>query len=216
MQILKFVSLALILMMFSCKDEERIITIQGKVSDPVLAIDLSQVEVKIYTKQAGNGTVSNVFVYQQTEITGDDGLFKFEIPFKYTIAYKLEFSKQDYFETNSEIHSEEINSDDTYFEEVSLLPKGTLNIHLKNSFPFNENDLINYRIVDWSYSCDGCCPSGFHEFQGMDVDETINCLVIGGSEYTVEYIVFKNGNSNASHRIVFCNPFQVTDVNISY
>ena len=215
MRYLNIIIVILMLFISSCEDNERIITIEGKVIDPNQDIELTNTEIDVYTKDASNGTVSYVFEHYKTIYSDTEGKFKIEIPFTYTLAYKLEFENSMYFGNTLEIQSEDIENDN-YYEIVNMFPESYLNIHIENEFSYDENDKITYHIIDWNTSCDGCCPPGFHEYIGDDINETISCKVIGEIEYTIEYIVFKNGNSNAFQRIVNCPAFEQVFVEISF
>ena len=203
-------------MFFSCANEERIVTIKGRISDPNLIIDISDVEVKLFAQTSTDGTFSYIYKFMESSLSDENGSFKFEFIYDYNLAYKLDFVKENYFAYSIEFESLELCPDDYYYREIELFPFTTLRIHLVNSFSFDENDKIMYRIIDWDKSCDGCCPPGFHEYVGDDVDEIIECRLIGESEYIIEYIVIKNGNYNVSMRTIFCSAFETTELDISY
>ncbi len=211
-----FTIISLFLLMVSCKPDKRIITISGSIYDPNLEQFIEDVEVTVYTQSSEAGTFNYSFTKAGSTNSDKLGNFSFQIPFEYTLAYRLEFNKENYFSDSYEFQSEVIPADNIYNKEYYLLPQATINIHVINEYPYDENDLIKVRIIDWQEQCEECCFTGLLEFAGTSIDETKDCKLFGEKEYTVEYITWKNGNQNASHKIVYCPAFEVSNVEISF
>ena len=211
-----FTFISILLLFLSCKPDKRIITISGSVYDPNLEQFIEDVEITAYTQSSKDGTFSYTFTKFATANSDVAGQFSFEIPFEYTLAYRLEFNKTNYFSDIVEFQVEVIPTDDHYNNDYFIYPETTIRIHIVNQYPFDENDMIKYRIVDWQQQCEGCCYAGFKELTGTNINETDECTLYGEKEYTVEYLTWKNGNQNASHKIVFCPAFETTNVEIEF
>jgi len=212
----RFLLIVFLFLMVSCKPEKRVITIAGTVSDPSIEQFIQGIEVSLFIRSSTNGTFSYSFVKQESITTDANGNFSFQHTYNYTTAYKLEFNNENYFSDSFEFQSEVIPNDDIYQNDFYLYPKAGIKINVVNQFPFDENDKIKIRIVDWQTQCEACCYTGFYEMIGIDIDETIECNIYGETEYTIEYLTWKNGNQNASHKIVFCPAFETTEVEISF
>ena len=97
MQYIRLSFLLLILLFFSCTNEERIVTIEGRISDPNLVIDISDVEVKLFAQTSKDGTFSYIYKFMESSLSDENGSFKFEFIYDYNLAYKLDFVKENYF-----------------------------------------------------------------------------------------------------------------------
>ena len=211
--------LLLIIFLFliiSCKPDKRVITISGTVYDPNIEQLVEGVNVSLYTQSGSGGTFSFTFVKQETTVSDVNGNFSFEHIYNYTTAYKIEFERSNYFSNSFEFNSEVIPNDDKFDKDFLLYPQAGIRIHVVNQYPFDENDKIKFRIIDWQTQCESCCFTSFYELMGANINELIECNVFGEKEYTVEYLTWKNGNQNASHRIVFCPAFETSEVEISF
>ncbi len=205
-----------IFLIISCKPNERVITISGTIYDPNIEQLVEGVNVSLYTQSSSGGTFSFTFVKQETTVSDVNGKFSFEHKYNYTTAYKIEFNRNNYFSNSFEFNSEGIPNDDKYEKDFLLYPQAGIRIHVVNQYPFDENDKIKFRIIDWQTQCETCCFTSFHEITGTNINEVIECNVFGEKEYTVEYLTWKNENQNASHRIVFCPAFEASEVEISF
>ena len=211
-----FLLIIFLFLLVSCELDKRVITIEGAVYDPNLEQVVVGVDVSLYTQSGSGGTFNLSFVKQETTVSDENGKFLFEHTYDYTSAYKIEFEKENYFSNSFEFQSEAIPNDDIYNKDFLLYPQAGIKIHIVNQYPFDENDKIKFRIIDWQTQCESCCYTSFHEMIGTNINEVLECNLFGEKEYTVEYLTWKNGNQNASHRIVFCPAFETSDVEISF
>lgn len=210
-------SIALILLFSACSNDTKTkITISGTVNDPELGTPVEGVHVVLYSQKMVNGSWSFNYNQEDSLFTDADGSFQFELEFNYNPAFKLEFDRDQYFPFTYEIPPDEMTGGTSFNSQFELHSRSTINIHLKNNFPFDENDLIKFRIIDWNKSCATCCYTDFYEYVGSDVNITESCELIGESTYTIEYIWVKNGNQNVSMKEVFCPAFGSASVDITY
>lgn len=212
---LKILLSLLLIFLISCDQDTQQIVIQGKLSDPDQGIAVSGAEITLKVIEMANGSWSQNYITKASTTSGEDGSYFFEIPFFYTISYKLEISKSNYFHETIELEENEFDNH-SCTRDITLHPKASLKIHLKNDFPFNNQDNIRYRIVNWNPPYEDCCPSTYTEFTGMNIDETVECTVIGSRTYTIEYTYTRNNNTNAGLKTVFCEAFQTNSVEINF
>jgi hypothetical protein len=212
---LKIIISFFLLSLLSCDRDNQEIVIHGKITDPDQNIAVQDVQIRLDVIEIQNGAWSQNYSEKATTLSASDGSYEFHIPFFYTIAYRLQVDRNNYF-------SETINLDDSDFEnysctnDIEIHPQSTLRIHIKNDFPYNEQDRIRFRIKDWDAPYEGCCPSGYTELQGMNINEFIECKVIGNQTYSIEYTFTRNNNSNVGLKEVFCTPFQTTLTEINF
>ncbi|MCF8295433.1 MAG: hypothetical protein K9I34_05140 [Bacteroidales bacterium] len=201
--------------MLSCIHDDQLVELKGTVTDSYQLTELENVEVKLYVNEMVNGSWSTNFVYKESAFTDSKGKFSLSIPFVYTTAYRLDIQKDEFFPESYEILEGDFENN-AFSGEFILHPQATLHMHFKNGFPYNNQDLISYRLAGWEALYDDCCPAGFRGFVGEDVDETVTCKVIGGANYTIEYIISRNNNQNVGTKEVNCPPFETTNCEIIY
>lgn len=212
---LKSALLAVLVFLFSCDQDSNDILIQGIISDPDQAGVVEGAEVVLKVIEMQNGTWGQNYTTKASTISENDGSYSFKIPFFYTIAYKLEISKDRYFHESIQLEENEFDNN-SCTKNIEIHPKATLKIHLRNNFPFNNQDKVRYRILDWEAPYDDCCPSTYTEFTGMNIDEIVECLVIGNQSYTIEYTYTRNNNSNVGLIDLFCKPFETNLAEINF
>lgn len=198
-----------------CIENEHSITIQGNLKDQVQSTAVENANITLLVNEMVNGSWSTNFVEKGTITSDASGNFKFTIPFQYTTAYRLIITKEGYFSETTELPADELE-DDFYEGDFGLNPEASLSIHVINSFPFDNQDQINFHLSNWEANYPGCCPNSFIQFTGEQVNETLTCKVIGGLTYTIEYIITRNGNQHVLLKEVFCPAFESTTCEILY
>lgn len=200
----------------SCKDDKRVISISGVTKDPIQNTLVEGVTVTLLSQKTTTGTFSYNFVKEATTQSNAQGEFSFDFTFSYNVAFKLEMVKENYFSQTEVFEIEELPDDDHYYGEFDLYPEATIRFHFVNQNPFNAADNVQYRILNWDVDCDGCCPYIFRGFTGYIIDETFECRVYGNREYEIEFIVTKNTHSSFPKRVVNCEAFTTTDVELLF
>lgn len=201
--------------MLSCIHDEQMVELKGTISDSYQQTKLDNVEVKLYVNEMVNGSWSTNFVYKESTLTDSEGKFSLSIPFVYTTAYRLDIQKDEFFPESYEIPEGDFENN-AFSGEFVLHPQATIQMHFKNGFPYNNQDKISYHLVGWEATYEDCCPVGYSDLVGEDVDETISCKVIGGASYTIEYVINRNNNQNVGFKVVSCPPFETTTCDIIY
>ncbi|MCF8370119.1 MAG: hypothetical protein K9H64_00765 [Bacteroidales bacterium] len=208
--------LVALLLLIGCKDDKRVISILGITKDPIQNTPVEGVTITLLSQKTTTGTFSYNFVEEATTQSNAQGEFFFNFTFSYNVAFKLEMVKENYFSSTEVFEIEAIPDDDHYFGEFDLYPEATIRFHLLNQNPFNAADNVQYRILNWDVACDGCCPYIFRGFTGYIIDETFECRVYGNQEYEIEFIVTKNTHSTFPKRVVNCEAFTTTDVELLF
>ncbi len=213
-----FIILALITLAMhtACKDDKRIISISGIVNDPNFDKQLQEAEVNLFTQKTATGTFTYNFEKIATTQSDENGEFEFHVEFAYNLAFKLVFSKENYFGNTTIFEIEALSDNDTYFNEFDMYPEALIHFHLVNQNPFDNTDKVMYRLINFDVDCDGCCPTAFRTFEGYNIDESFDCLVYGNQEYTIEFITIKNGVSNHPTRVVYCPAFETSNVELIF
>jgi len=213
--IIAVIALSLVVINMSCKKEKNEETISGQVKDPKQNLFLQGVKIDLYAKKIVSGTVNYNFVYDRSAYTDSEGRFSFTLPSAYTTAYRIDFSKDNYFDISEELLMSDF-ANHQHSGSYELLPSAIISMHFKNTSPYDISDMITYRLTSGLTGCSDCCTTASHSFAGTVVDTVKTCRVLGNEDITIEWLVQKAGSSAPFVNSYFCNALDTTNVDIFY
>ncbi len=136
--------------------------------------------------------------------TDANGKYQFEVTENrqetqaYVIAVEVPFN---FYEAEGEsvIERAEIDTADVVVRNVTLIEAGTLELKIKNSEPFNEDDKINISEIEPAYILDATSVSVHDDFTytGTTVEEMITAKVKGAAYTRIHYSTIKNNQQNS-------------------
>lgn len=197
----------------SCKKQMIKTNIEGYVSDKQTGQILPYLKVEL-TNDIDSDTIRTY--------CDETGYYNFKFYALRKAIYKL----QAYSETACYLNNRhnEINIGSDNFIDIYLTAEGILQINLKNTAPFNNNDhiYISYLIQgETSYSC-ACagdyCEYFYHSFSGADIDSTYTIkLSEGGNNNMLIYThITKNDISTSKYDTLFLYSCDTTKYEITY
>jgi hypothetical protein len=200
---------------FSCKKEKQEILITGEVKDPNLVIPLPDVQVDLFVQKIENGIMNHNFVFESSVSTDSEGKFSFTLAASYAEAFKLVFTKDQYFSLSDEMEVSDFTNNQ-HSGTYNLYPSAFIRLHVKNIYPYDSNDQISFHIKNGTAVCSDCCTTDYTILTGTSVDYTNTCRITGHSDITIEWFVQKAGNATPFMQSYFCEAFVTTDVEILY
>jgi hypothetical protein len=129
---------------------------------------------------------------------------------------KLTLSKTGYYGWEVPVNVEKVKSENGLDAEYQLLPKATLEIHVVNSEPFDDLDYFEFRLLNGFTSCDECCKGEKYQFQGLSINQTITCQVVGHQDIIIQWSKRKNGQQIIQNEPHFIRAFETTVINLHY
>jgi hypothetical protein len=209
--------LILLLVMFvNCKKKEEKFIISGTLKNPYTNTAITGADVKLSGQKIQSGILNANYNLIESAKTDGSGNFSFTFDVAYYSGYKLEFSKENFISSITEINPDVVQKDEEYKEIYDFFPQAFLRLNITNIFPTSPNDHISYRIINDASGNEGCCSGSFVTFEGPEVNESILCKTYGGHTITIDWIVTEGTNLvNHTHQITI-PPFDTVMYSIVY
>jgi hypothetical protein len=209
--------LILLLVLFvNCKKKEEKFIISGTLKNPYTNTVISGVDVKLSGQKIQSGILNANYNLIQSGKTDASGNFSFTFDVAYYSGYRLEFSKENYISSITEINPNEVEKDTEHKETYNFYPQAFLRLNITNIFPTSPNDYISYRIINDASGNDGCCSANYVSIEGPIVNESFLCKTYGGHTITIDWIVTEGPDLvNHSHQLTI-PPFDTVMFSIVY
>ena len=94
--------------------------------------------------------------------------------------------------------------------------KAWLEIQIKNQNPIDIQDYFEIRILNGFTNCEECCNGEVLKFQGMDIDQTILCQMLGESDVVIRWNSRKDGEQTGGEKLIFVPSFDTTRMVFAY
>jgi hypothetical protein len=190
-----------------CKKDNSHTTVEGFVINETNNAAVADAVVMLMARNPACFSCASGVV--QTYKADSKGKFSFEFEADKDLIYTVGANKQNYYanETGMDINNGQKNK--SIF--VRLKPYGYLKIHIKNTQPIDDNDLIGFNSF--------CTPI---EFYGQNIDTTFlycrycGCPFLGNEYNTIYYWITKNGVKKVYSASVYCPAFDTTTYSINY
>lgn len=203
MKQLLFIALVLINMLLgACRKINHETDVSGTVYDASTMAVISQAHVYLL-KENGNCFTCNPVPFADTYADAN-GNFSFNYKADKGYSYSLGATATNYFdEPGGNIYV--VNFKNNKNEKILLKPHAYLKLHIKNTIPFNGDDVIGVNFT----------TSPFH-FYGTQIDTTLTAKVFGNSTNPVSWAVTKNNLITNYSGSIYCPRFDTTTYTINY
>jgi hypothetical protein len=198
----------------SCKKKQATISIEGIVTNSVTSFGVSNVDVKIYSKEIENNTFSNGFKLLQKVTTDINGIYSFQFDYRNALEYKIEIQNSNYFNLSTIINPDDLKANEKNDLPLTLNPKTILKIRIKNQIPQNQQD--NIVVNGNNNSCNICFTPSLLSFNGTSIDTIIIAPTLGQYFWSYSYYVTKNNFTQSYNDSIYCEPGDTSFVNIFY
>lgn len=190
------------------------LVIEGNVLDYRNDWGVSGVNVRLDEQVIEGGTLTSAFGTVTNVTTDADGFFRIEFPRKNALKYRLRLTKDGYFGDEVEINPDDINPEDPYSTQLTLIPEAEIEVTLRNANPESASDFMRFRKLNAFFEC-ACCTNDFVNCYGNAVDTTFTCTLYGDYQLTYIYTVYRSEVTEVVDSI-FCPAFHTTQLTIEY
>lgn len=211
-----FLLLAILLLAVSCKKEEKKVTFSGTVIDANSSTPVPGATITLATKKIESGVYNSNYQNIGTVTSDGNGQFSIESKYEASIGYRIFVSRDKYFESYTEISSDNVTDGSNYNANYSIAAEAYIKLHIKNNVPFDSLDAISYSYINAQPGCLGCCNNTVFQGVGDTFETTLKCKTFGNKTNKVEWRVTKNGAIIVHSQDVFCTPFDTTIFEILY
>ncbi|MBN2681597.1 MAG: carboxypeptidase regulatory-like domain-containing protein [Bacteroidales bacterium] len=178
-----------LLILSHCKKKEEKFIISGTLKNPYTNTAISGAKVKLSGQKIESGILNANYNLIQSASTDGSGNFSFTFDVAYYSGFQLEFSKENFVNSITEINPDEVQKDVEYKKTYNFYSQAFLRLNITNIFPTAPNDHISYRIINDASGNEGCCSGDYVSIEGPDVNESILCKTYGGHTITIDWIV---------------------------
>ena len=196
------------------KGNDITLVIEGNVLDYRNDWGVSGVNVRLDEQVIEGGTLTSAFGTVTNVTTDADGFFRIEFPRKNALKYRLRLTKDGYFGDEVEINPDDINPEDPYSTQLTLIPEAEIEVTLRNANPESASDFMRFRKLNAFFKC-ACCTNDFVNCYGNAVDTTFTCTLYGDYQLTYIYTVYRSEVTEVVDSI-FCPAFHTTQLTIEY
>lgn len=200
----------------ACRKKTQEINISGQVYDPVLNKPVGNTLVKLSAKRIVSGVYSSGYQLLGTATTDQNGAFGMIISKEKTDNYRFVATADHYFNLERIITPDEVESSDNYSIKLDILPASVLELHIKNTNPFDNQDLVSWQISNATPECSDCCTNKIIKGYGNKFDTTLTCKLLGNRAYTIMYSSTKNNSTLIRTDTLYMPVFQTVQHNIFY
>jgi hypothetical protein len=206
--------LFIILVLFSCKKDNKNYILQGKVTNPRQSQPLAGASVDLSKQVVGGGTFNGSFNNAASSLTDNAGDYKLEWPRENFAALRLNVSKQDFFPIQIDLPPSDFSAGEEVTRNISLYPKATVQVSINHSNNVSQFDQIEFSFMNAQFDCD-CCNNDGKFFQGA-VDTTFECLLYGDTWLKYSQEIITSQLDSLVIDSIWCPAFQTTPIGISY
>ncbi len=210
------VTLLAFVLVSSCnKDDEKIIIVQGKITDANQHTAISNAEVTFWSSRIQSGTYNPNYVALASSFTDAAGNYSLQITKEKDAGFRITVDKEKYFGNTQDLFVDDLPSG-THQINYSIYPEAHFKMNVKNSAPNDNTDFINYWFFNTQPNGANCCNNVPINFTGQSYENTLNCRTFGGQQIVVKWIVKKAGVTTPYETSIFCVPFDTTVFNLNY
>jgi hypothetical protein len=206
--------LFLILILSSCKKDNKNYILQGKVINPRQSQTLQGVSIDLSKQVVGSGTFNGSFNDAANGLTDAAGDYRLEWPRENFAALRLDISKADFFSVQLDLPPSEFSAGEEVTRNISLYPKATIQVSINHSVDVSQFDQLQFNFVNAQFDC-ACCNNDPKYFMGA-VDSTFECQVYGDTWIKYYKEITTNQVNSASIDSIWCPAFQTSQIGIVY
>ena len=202
----------------SCKkNDDSIITIQGKIIDANQNIAVANAEVTFWASRIQSGTYNPNYIALATANTDAGGNYSLQITKAKDAGFRITIEKPKYFGQTTDISVENLPAG-THNLNYSIYPEAYIKMIVNITSLANNNDFVSYWFNNTQPSGANCCNNTHItvNYSGQSYSKTIICKTFGGQNMLVKWIVKKDNISTPYESSVYCTPFDTTFFPLNY
>jgi len=161
-----------------------------------------------------NGVLNGFFEIAGTTTTDYAGFYSIAFPRKNALAYRLNVSKEGWFDIIADLNPEIFTPDIPVQINLESVPIGEFTIHLLNEAPAIFSDKMRFRLLR-NYDEFSTCDTEWKVLNGASIDTVFNCVVPGNTWMPYIYIDQSNDDDVEVTDSIFIASFEVTSLEIT-
>lgn len=211
-----FIIILFLFTVASCAKKERSINVSGQLFDPALNTVIKGAEIKLKAAKVESGVYNSNYTEIASATTDASGNYSMEVLVEKVSGYRFIVSKDNYFEIEKDVNTDDFESEDNYKADFEIYPKASIHLTIKNTSPQGMDDEIKFRFSNIETSCKTCCNNNSNTGTGPTYSYESECDVRGEKWIYINWVVTKGGSQHLFSDSIFAEAFKKTDFNINY
>jgi hypothetical protein len=200
----------------SCEKDEVSYDITGKVYDPQLDKNVSDVKVVLRGSKVQYGIYNTAYIDLQNTKTSSDGTYSFEVPYETVTGYRFYFQKENYFDQLIDVNTDDIQQTDGYRLDIDLIPIAYLDLTIKNTSPQGSDDEIRVRMTNINVQCKDCWNTETIIGEGPMFSYKRKAMLTGEKDILINWVVKKGGQQHVYNDTIHTHAFKTITYDINY
>ncbi len=217
---LNFIAISILLLntlLFSaCKKDAKTYEIKGSVFDSQLNINVSGAKVSLKASKVQSGVYNPTYSEIQSATTSTDGAFSFIVEHDNVEGYRLDFTKEKYFDVSENLSTDNVQNGNTVNVKINFIPISEIQLIVKNTSPQSNDDKIEFRFSNISVKGKECWTNDPIIGIGPTYTLTKTGQVSGNKNLYLEWVVTKNGNQHSYTDTIHSEAFKLKTYHINY
>jgi len=205
-----------LLLFTACKKDTTTYEISGQIYDPQLKINVSNVHVSLKASKIQSGVYNPSYIEIQSINTTSDGTYSFTVEHENVAGYRLDFTKEKYFESSLDIKTVDVQNNGNTGMRLDFIPIAEIKLIVKNTSPQASNDKIQFRFSNVSVKGKDCWTNTPIIGVGPNYTYSKTGQVTGNKKLFLEWTVTKNGNQHIYKDTIESEAFKMISYNINY
>jgi len=187
-------------LLYSCKKDNTLsYTITGTVADKFTNTSIANVQLDLEVQEFTGGNFSNVYKAIESVTTDGQGNYNFTFDRRNASSYRISIHDANHFSQEMIINPDNLNGESDNIIDFALAAKGWLTVNLKNTAPFNNNDVVTYQLSNGYDGGTGTCGNdAVFNLLGTTVDTTFTCLNEANTDVTLQAFFTRDNTGGGS------------------
>ncbi|MCK5856553.1 MAG: hypothetical protein KAG64_03625 [Bacteroidales bacterium] len=205
-----------IILVSACNKDVKSYEIAGSVFDPQLSINVTGAKVSLKASKVQSGVYNPNYIEIKSYSTSADGKFNFNIEHESVSGYRLDITKNNYFDASVNLATEDVQNNSETNIKVDLIPIAEITLIVKNTTPQGNDDKIQFRFSNVTVKGKNCWTNDPIIGNGPSYSLTKTGQVSGNKKMYLEWTVTKGGNQHIYKDTIQSEEFNTKTYNINY
>lgn len=214
--IISLIVLTSIVSLSSCKKEVAVYNLNGKIYDPQLKKAVSSANVSLKASKVESGVYNPSYNEINSTSSSSNGNYSFEVEFDNVSGYRLDFTKNNYFDQSIDIKTEDLQNDAGLTMNTNLIPIGFVKLIIKNTSPQGTDDEIRFHLSNVDVKCKDCWTNDVITGTGPAYSFSETKQLSGEKKFLINWVVTKNSQQHVYQDTITSKAFSTVTFNINY
>ena len=179
--------------MFSCKKDADKYIFTGKIKNGNTGVTVDNANITLYAQTLESNSWNTTYNKIKSVSSSQEGIYRIEVDEFKASSFMIGIEKTNYIDASEIINPDNVKPNSEYYNDYIIYSEAIIKYHFYNSTPYDDNDILKYKIKNGTYDCSYCCGDTYNTLNGSSIDTVIICTISGSQNISIEYQIIKNG-----------------------